>query len=304
MQASRRGHAQGRVAMALTKGAGSAMALTKGGRVKERASLDDQSAAQREPVAGLPANRAPADRALERQLDEDVLVLEAPPQHPCVDVGNRREQAGELSPKRAVTNAGGHERLDQAHLRVHACHEVLGEVTVAGVPPALGEPRDRSAARASAAASTGRLNRLAERLAAVERTPDAVRDLMALGAGYVANALANPHLYRAMFDTEADLEDPEVAAAGFGELVACAVRARDTGRFASSCDPEAVATQLWATGHGLTMLALTGVLPSEALAAHAPAIATALFVAAGDAEERCRRSVESGWSFDADELNP
>lgn len=147
-------------------------------------------------------------------------------------------------------------------------------------------------------------NRLAERLAAVERTPDAVRDLMALGAGYVANALANPHLYRAMFDTEAELEDPEGAAASFGELVACAVRARDTGRFASSCDPEAVATQLWATGHGLTMLALTGVLPSEALAAHAPAIATALFVAAGDAEERCRRSVESGWSFDADELNP
>jgi AcrR family transcriptional regulator len=145
--------------------------------------------------------------------------------------------------------------------------------------------------------------RLAERLAAVERTPDAVRDLMALGAGYVANALANPHLYRAMFDAEAELEDPEGAAAGFGELVACAARARDTGRFAPDCDPEAVATQLWATGHGLTMLALTGVLPREALAAHAPAVATALFVAAGDDEERCRRSVAAGWSFDADATN-
>ena len=146
--------------------------------------------------------------------------------------------------------------------------------------------------------------RLAERLAAVERTDDAVRDLMALAAAYVANAFANPHLYRAMFDAEADLEDHEAAAASFGELVACALRARDTGRFASSCDPEAVATRLWATGHGLAMLALTGVLSPEALAAHAPAVAAALFVAAGDDEERCLRSVEAGWSFDAEQRAP
>jgi AcrR family transcriptional regulator len=138
--------------------------------------------------------------------------------------------------------------------------------------------------------------RLAERLAAVERTDDPVRDLMALGAAYVENAVANPHLYRTMFDAEAELEDPEAAAASFGELVACAARARRADRFSATCDPEVLATQLWATGHGLSMLALTGVLPAEALAAHAPAVAAALFVAAGDDADRCRRSVDAGWT--------
>jgi AcrR family transcriptional regulator len=52
--------------------------------------------------------------------------------------------------------------------------------------------------------------RLAAHLGAVSWTTDAVRDLMALGAGYVSNALANPVLYRAMFDTAAELEDPQV----------------------------------------------------------------------------------------------
>jgi len=139
--------------------------------------------------------------------------------------------------------------------------------------------------------------RLAQRLTTVERTDDPVRDLAALGAAYTANAFAAPHLYRTMFDTEAELEDPDAADATFGELVACAARARDGGRFSPRCDPEALATQFWATGHGLVVLALTGVLPGEAVAAHAPAVATALFVAAGDDEETCRRSVRAGWSF-------
>src|SRR5688572_28497678 len=77
--------------------------------------------------------------------------------------------------------------------------------------------------------------RLAERLAAVERTDDPVRGLMALGAAYVENAVANPHLYRTMFEAEAELEDPEAAAASFGELVACAARARRAGRFSATC---------------------------------------------------------------------
>ena len=139
--------------------------------------------------------------------------------------------------------------------------------------------------------------RLAERLAAVERTGDAVRDLAALGAAYTANAFANPHLYRTMFDTEAELEDPEAANASFTALVECAARARDAGRFAADCDPEALATRFWATGHGLIMLTLTGALPAHAVAAHAPEVAAALFVAAGDREDRSRRSVRAGWSF-------
>lgn len=138
--------------------------------------------------------------------------------------------------------------------------------------------------------------RLAARLAQVETTSDPVRDLAALGAAYTGNALANPALYRAMFDAQADLDDPDTAAATFQVLVSHADRAREQHRFRDTCDPEAVATRLWAAGHGLTMLVLTDVLPREALATHAPAISTALFVAAGDEESRCHRSVQTGWA--------
>ncbi|MGS0683774.1 TetR/AcrR family transcriptional regulator [Nakamurella sp. GG22] len=139
--------------------------------------------------------------------------------------------------------------------------------------------------------------RLAQRLARVDVTADPVRDLMALGAAYVANALANPFLYRAMFDTAADLENPEAADAGFQLLVVAADRARASGRFATSSDPLAVATQLWATGHGLIMLVLTGVLPEDALEPHSTGIAGALFVAAGDDPELCRQSISEGWAL-------
>src|SRR3954452_21410497 len=53
--------------------------------------------------------------------------------------------------------------------------------------------------------------RLATHLAAVEASADPVVELTALGAAYTSNALPNPYLYRAMFDTVADLEDPAAA---------------------------------------------------------------------------------------------
>ena len=138
--------------------------------------------------------------------------------------------------------------------------------------------------------------RLNRHLAAVDTTDDPVRDLSALGAAYLGNALANPHLYRVMFDTSADLEDPAAAADGFERLTACAARARETGRFGGSAEPESVATQLWAAGHGLAMLVLTGVLPEDVLPQHGPALAAAVFLAAGDQPELCRRSVRDGWA--------
>jgi AcrR family transcriptional regulator len=139
--------------------------------------------------------------------------------------------------------------------------------------------------------------RLVDALARVDTSTDPVRDFMALGAAYSRNALANPYLYRAMFDTTADLEDPAAADAGFQTLVAAAERARQSGRFADTCDPAAVATQLWASGHGQLLLVLTGVLPGEALTPLATGTAHALFVAAGDEPERCRRSVMDGWAL-------
>jgi len=138
--------------------------------------------------------------------------------------------------------------------------------------------------------------RLAEQLAQVRTTKDPVRDLAALGAAYTSNALAHPDLYRAMFDAGFELEDPDAAARSFAVLVASAGRAVEAGRFDPAADPEAVATRFWVMGHGLTMLVLTGVLPRDALDVHVVPMATALFVAAGDAPEDCERSVRRGWS--------
>ncbi len=137
--------------------------------------------------------------------------------------------------------------------------------------------------------------RLARHLAEVELSDDPVRDLVALGSAYTASALASPALYRTMFDAGFDLEDPQAAAASFELLISAAARAVDAGRFSPGTDPGVVATRYWASGHGLTMLVLTGVLPVDVLDAHAPAVGLALFVAAGDDEPRCRRSVEAGW---------
>lgn len=137
--------------------------------------------------------------------------------------------------------------------------------------------------------------RLADDLSGVKRTRDGVRDVVALGAAYVSSGLQNPHLYRTMFDTQFDLEEPAAAAGTFDLLVESTARARDQGRFAPSTDPAALATQFWVIGHGMTTLVLSGVLPYEALRDHVPPMTIALFTAAGDREERCRRSVNNGW---------
>lgn len=137
--------------------------------------------------------------------------------------------------------------------------------------------------------------RLSHRLQQVQTSADPVRDLAALGAAYLANAVANQYLYRAMFDAAADLEDPHVADAGFRLLVAAAERARAAGRFSADTDPHAVALQFWSAGHGLLMLVLSGVLPAQTLDQHPPALAQALFVAAGDDPDRCRDSIRAGY---------
>jgi AcrR family transcriptional regulator len=137
--------------------------------------------------------------------------------------------------------------------------------------------------------------RLALRLEAVDPSEDPVRDLAALGAAYVANALDNPALYKAMFDTAAELEDPDAAGRSFQVLVAAAGRARSEGRFAGTCDPDTLALRQWASGHGLIMLVLTGVLPRQTLDSHAPGVTAALFIDAGDDASRCRASVAAGW---------
>jgi AcrR family transcriptional regulator len=137
--------------------------------------------------------------------------------------------------------------------------------------------------------------RLAARLDGVRRTGDPVRDFVALGAAYTANALDGPALYRVMFDAQFELEDPVAADAAFGTLVAAAERARSSGRLRADVDPLDVATRFWAFGHGIVMLVISGVLPADALAAHVPPTTVAMLLAAGDHDPECTRSVRNGW---------
>ncbi|MDT0267427.1 TetR/AcrR family transcriptional regulator [Streptomyces sp. DSM 44915] len=137
--------------------------------------------------------------------------------------------------------------------------------------------------------------RLAAQLEAVRTSADPVRDLAALGAAYLVNALENPDLYRVMFDADFDLDDTGAADETLHRLVDAIDRAKADGRFHREVDPLELATQSWAIGHGLASLVATGPLSHQALA-HGVPMLTALFTGAGDEPERCRRSVEHGWA--------
>lgn len=137
--------------------------------------------------------------------------------------------------------------------------------------------------------------RLAEHTRSVAPGKDPVRHLAALGVAYVDNALSNPDLARVMFDATVPLPDPAAADETFGHLVTAARRAIEIGRFATRHDPADVALRFWASGHGIVSLAVSGVLTNEVLYRHAPALAVAVFVDAGDAPERARRSVAAAW---------
>ncbi|WP_459959126.1 TetR/AcrR family transcriptional regulator [Nocardia sp. IFM 10818] len=136
--------------------------------------------------------------------------------------------------------------------------------------------------------------RLAAALETVEQTGDAVRDLTALGAAYTVNALADPDLYRVMFDATAELEDAAAADETLHALVAAIERAKADKRFGPQVDAVELATQSWIIGHGLTALVATGPLPRETLAQAVPML-TALYVSAGDERRRCQASVRAGW---------
>jgi hypothetical protein len=136
--------------------------------------------------------------------------------------------------------------------------------------------------------------RLAARLEVVPMSADPVRDLAALGAAYVSNALANPDLYRVMLDAGFELEDPAASDETLQCLVRTIDRAKYEGRFRGDVDALTLATQSWAIGHGLVSLVATGPLSLHTLD-HGAAMLAALFVSCGDDPRACRRSVELGW---------
>jgi AcrR family transcriptional regulator len=137
--------------------------------------------------------------------------------------------------------------------------------------------------------------RLGARLATVTLSPDPVRDLTALVAAYLRNALDHPDLYRVMFDASFDLEDAQAADDTLEYLVRAAERGRTAKRFRAEVRPLDLATQSWAIGHGLVSLVTPGPLPRQTLDHGAPML-TALFISAGDHPDRCRTSVEQGWN--------
>ena len=136
--------------------------------------------------------------------------------------------------------------------------------------------------------------RLGARLATVTMTADPVRDLTALLAAYVWNALDHPDLYRVMFDANFSLEDDQAADHTLDYLVRAADRGRAASRYRADVDPLALATQSWALGHGLVSLLATGPLSRQTLDYAVPML-TALLIGAGDQPDRCRSSVELGW---------
>ena len=136
--------------------------------------------------------------------------------------------------------------------------------------------------------------RLAARYDGLAPSPDPVRDLTALVAAYVGNALDHPDLYRVMFDATVDLADRTAAEATLEHLVRTAERAREGGRFDDGTDARQLATRSWVVAHGLVSLVTTGTLSRRTLAEGVPLL-TALFVGAGDEPGRCRASVAAGW---------
>lgn len=102
-----------------------------------------------------------------------------------------------------------------------------------------------------------------ERAAAARRTLQ--NELLAMAEAYVAFAIANPSHYRVMFlpETKASSDVDALRVAGdraFGMLLERVVRARPG---ASERERLVLAATVWAALHGLSLLAMDGVLQSK-----------------------------------------
>ena len=134
-------------------------------------------------------------------------------------------------------------------------------------------------------------DRLAEYLAAVKFTNDPVADVGMLGWAYFANATANPNLYRAMFmEHPVDLSESGVGIDTFFALVMGIDRCIRANRF-KRADPIDLATQLWASEHGVVTLHLSGLLPYREAVLTFRATSVSLLKAFGDDPRAVGRSI-------------
>lgn len=103
--------------------------------------------------------------------------------------------------------------------------------------------------------------------AATPQSGDALVDLRARGEAYLAWARQHPAVYRHLFMTRLDLDDPEAVprppdavpdfreVPGLSALVSDVERANDAGHDLG--DPQLTAFALWAVVHGFASLAIT-----------------------------------------------
>lgn len=108
--------------------------------------------------------------------------------------------------------------------------------------------------------------RLADRQAAVDPDLPPLARLAAMARAYQDAALASPHLYTVMFERpvpefepdEADVVEALGTLQGLVDVVADAIAAGDLA--ADPADAGDVAVRLWALNHGITSLAIAGML--------------------------------------------
>jgi AcrR family transcriptional regulator len=103
--------------------------------------------------------------------------------------------------------------------------------------------------------------RLVARLTAVEPGDDPVASLVRLGTAYRLGALAEPHLFDAMFAGEPQPVDPGAALRPVRDVVE---RAVEDKALRADLDPLTAALTLWSTVHGWVSLERRGLLPVDA----------------------------------------
>ncbi len=141
---------------------------------------------------------------------------------------------------------------------------------------------------------------LADRLAALPATADPVADLVASGRAYVDLGVAEPALYRSLFDVRRSAPQPRTAAMTFAVLVGGVERARAAGRLHRGTDLMDAATRLWAMTHGVVSLVIGGALPPDATHQHLPSMYGAQLRAWGDGPRKAATSVARGWGATAE----
>lgn len=146
-----------------------------------------------------------------------------------------------------------------------------------------------------AAISLEGFRRLGRRLDRVKQTQDPVADAAALGRAYRRNAQANPHLFRVMFGSSPEewkmaTDDQWLTLSTFVTLVEAVQRCMDAKRIRPG-EPWEVASQLWASAHGIAMLELSGFITHAAATRTSDEITLHLTIGLGDDPAAARRSI-------------